>query len=61
MGIKNKGNHEKSTIVFSSQSVCIRMRIACMWVLLPANGRDPPLAIDSVWRDIDILGLADRH
>ena len=23
-------------------------------------GRDPPLAVDSVWRDTDILGLADR-
>ena len=60
MGIKNKGNHEKSTIVFSSQSVRIRLRIACMWVLLPAIGRDTPLAIDSFWRDTDILGLADR-
>ena len=51
---KTKGNHEKSTIVFSSQSVRIRLRIACMWVLLPANGWDPPLAIDSFWRDIDL-------
>ena len=51
---KNKGNHEKSTIDISSQSVRIRLRIACMWVLLPAIGRDSPLAIDSVWRDIDL-------
>ena len=58
--MKNKGNHEKSTIAFSSQSVRVWMRIACMWVLLPAIGRDTPLAIDSIWRDTDILGLADR-
>ena len=30
-------------------------------IYIPASGRDPPLAIDSIWRDTDILGLANRH
>ena len=58
--MKNKGNHEKSTIVFSSHSVRVWSFAISGGVCNTAYRRDTPLAIDSFWRDIDILGLADR-
>ena len=53
--------NETVAIDLGSGNVHLRLRIAHRWVCDTAYGRDPPLAADSVWRDIDILGLAHRH
>ena len=52
---------ETRAINHRSGNVHLRLRIAHRWVCDTAYGRDPPLAADSVWGDIDILGLAHRH
>ena len=59
---KLKGSkHETLAIDNCFGNVRLWVRITGGGVCDTASGRDPPLAIDSVWRDTDILGLADRH
>ena len=54
-------NHETLTIDNCYCNVRLWVRITGGGVCDTASGRDTPLAIDSVWGDIDILGLAYRH
>ena len=54
-------DHEKDSVNTISKSVCIWNPIIACGICDTACGRDPPLAVDSVWRDTDILGFADRH
>lgn len=53
-------NHETLTIDNCYRNVQFWLRITGGGVCDTTSGRDPPLAVDSVWRDTDILGLADR-
>ena len=57
---KNKGNHEKDSIDIISSLVRLWMSHADGGVYCPSISRDTPLAVDSIWRDTDILGVADR-
>ena len=54
-------DHEKDSVNTISKSVCIWNPIIACGICDTACGRDTPLAADSVWRDTDILGFADRH
>ena len=57
---KNKGNHEKSTIVFSSQSVRLWMSHAHGGVYCPATSRDSSQRTHRLRRDIDFQREFDR-
>ena len=53
--------YEKFSIDSGNCALHLRVHDAAGGLLLSATGRDPSLAIDSVWRNTDILGLAYRH
>ena len=60
MGIQNKGNHEKSTIAFSSQSVRIWMSHADGGVYCPAISRDSSQRTHRLRRDTHLQREFDR-
>ena len=51
---------EKDSIDDCCGNVRFRLHITDSGVCDTTCGRDPPLAVDSVWRNTDILGLAYR-
>ena len=54
-------DHEKDSVNTISKSVRIWNPIIACGICDTACGRDPPLAVDRLWRDTDFLGLAHRH
>ena len=53
--------YEKFSIDSGNYALHLRVHDAAGGLLLSATGRDPSLAVNSIWRDTDFLGLADRH
>lgn len=58
---KENRNHEKSSIDFISESVRVWSHVINRRLLQPTLGSDPPLYLDSLRRDTDILRLTHRH
>lgn len=57
---KENRNHEKSSIDFISEPVLVWSHVINRRLLQPTLGSDPPLHLDSLRRDTDILGVAHR-